>query len=252
MDDYEEEEEEGNGEWMPFTVTAHGDIFLAFGPDSDVKSAKAVIAPKFNVEEADIRIFYRGRSLGDAILLSKLQIDPGERLTVFLHDLSEIVLHSVCGISEAAKYVFTDVNKQVGDLQFELDQQSSVREVQEKVADALKVCPIQVGILVDGIRLNSFDVVQDVVPESRIFGFTVIDEALALYVTLIEQSGFEPGNLDEADRDRLNATSPVVMKQVDNEELANIDKAKGDLRIEDAVAIYLASGRSIDAIRAVI
>jgi hypothetical protein len=202
VSEYEEEDEPDETRVMVSCAVSNGsELTLACAPKINVGRAKRTLAREFLVSRADVQIIFRGRILGDSILLSRLPFESGEKVNVFLRELSEIMidwLEVFESETEKKSYVFRGIG---GEFTFEFDCRADIGEVRERIAPALKLKPIQIVVNVAGVALREYELLEDVASPDRVFGYAIVSETVATYVALIRE-GDEPGNMEERKRIR--------------------------------------------------
>jgi hypothetical protein len=189
-----------------------------------------------------------------------MSLRPGAELTLFVPDSLEWMVQSAAVLTTkptSLSYVFRDIQHARDsqhardDITLVLKPNLTIESVQQEIAKTIGsgVSAFQIAIFDGDVRLNSLGVIGDARPEGGVLGFSVVDEAVGLYVRLREQSGFASGNLDELERNELHRKREEVARLVTEKEQRLIERESGDSEILDAVAIYLMSGKNLDAVR---
>jgi hypothetical protein len=238
---------------MRFRVNSHAEFELGFPEDETVKRAKETLAPYLHSDAGLIRVLFRGKAVGDSVVLGRIPLQNGEPLMVGVPGTDDVVLDLPDAnprLPRFVKYSCRDVHWEDASLELEFEVRDDIAEAQRQIAEQLHVKPVQIAVFAGGRKLDSYEAVADVAPDDRLLTFDVTGGPTATYLDLLSRCRTDREYWDDTERQCILEAQAKAMLEVSEEELAKISSVKGDFALEDAVAIYISSGRHLEAIEA--
>jgi hypothetical protein len=232
---------------LTFALANHADVLLDFEHFQTIADAKRVLAARYSAPEADVVLLYQGKALADRLVLSRLRLLHDTKLRVFVKSMptfSFATADSVAKAHEPRRYRLVDSRDRRRVLTVDADLNESVADIQQKIAELLAVGnPRRIALVHNGRVLDEIAILADVDLGGQPLEFTVNPEVVARFreMQANEEEGTRPDKMDVAKE---------LLEMVTSGEIAAVQAAKPkELKLPEAVALYVQSNRCLDALK---
>jgi hypothetical protein len=233
---------------ITFVLRQHADVPLTFRPRDTVGDARRRLSGRYEIAPDDIVLLHQGRSLGDALILSRLRLRAGMKIHVFLKETPEIILRSgsAMHLELAVNHPFKFRNLATDEeITLRIGAAANIQLARRRVAEAVHVHDPKLVTILNGLAVVEDIAVLSQVPlTDGVFGFTINSPEVGEFAEL--QRNFP---LDDDGAKRLGALGEKIIFQLAPGERQKIQSLITDSRSQyEAAALFLRANRRLEAL----
>jgi hypothetical protein len=239
-----------------FSHRNHADIFESFEKFETIFDAKVRLGKRYDLAPQDIVLLYQGKSLGDHLVLSRLRLRPGAKVSMFCKEQSDFILRTAIGMRLPAnltqRFRLANLRPKEGQAaEFDLDLGFAAQALDAKtrLSGMFKLRMASQVALWNGLNLVADEATLDEITfENGKVGFTLNSEIVGEYNELKRKEAAEETTPE--DDSRMAALLAQLIDQLTNSEKAFLDRWQTEEQVgyPQKVLFLIQSSRDLAAL----